>query len=83
MIPYRVTSEIWLSLEDFYSNGVTPEQAKQVIEDMPDPGGSLNLSCEGSGFNHNWIVRTQSNNPDVHREIVWGIWWRLTKFMEK
>ncbi len=56
---YHITTVIWLSLEDFYNRGLTPEQAKTIIEAMDDPaGGSLRLRCENQFINGNWNVHT-------------------------
>lgn len=71
MITYHVTSRVWLHLEEFYGQGITSDDARGVIERMADPGSSsLNLSCESSGCNGNWIVGTQSIDPRVHAELV-------------
>jgi hypothetical protein len=66
---YYVTSIIHLSLEDYYNAGLTPEQAKTVIELMNDPGScSLKLQCRNQGINHNWNVLTSLTDPE---QISW------------
>ena len=56
---YSVTSVIWLSLEDYYNAGLTPEQVKTTIELMDYPaGGCLKLKCEQQFINNNWNVHT-------------------------
>jgi hypothetical protein len=64
VINYFTTTRIWLHLQDFYNRGMTPERAKEVIEQIPDPGSHLN---------RNWIVETALNEQtavvDLVREI--------------
>lgn len=72
MINYWVSSEIWLSLEDYYNKGITPKRAKELIESISDARGRK-LNCRESGINDNWIVKTMMNNPDDHTRLVWKI----------
>jgi hypothetical protein len=63
-INYHLSTNIWLHLEDFYNNGLTPEEAKKAIETVKDYTGSY-LHCESSGFNGNWTVDTHSHHTDI------------------
>lgn len=74
MINYFTTTEIWLSLEDYYNQGLPPEKAKEIIERIRNPYGSNTyLSCEKSGLNDNWIVRTFAKTPEQIRNVVYLI----------
>lgn len=66
-LSYWVSSIIWLSLEDWYNAGLTPERAREIIEGIQDPGmmaflGSR-LRCETQGVNGNWNVRIATTDP--------------------
>ena len=65
------TSVMHLALEDFYNAGISPEQAKNVIESIRDRAGTLR--CEASGINNNWNVHTVCCHRDSIKEIVWQI----------
>jgi hypothetical protein len=69
VIGYHTTTEIWLSLESYYNRGMTPKWAGEVIERVHDHPGRY-LTCEPSGFNGNWIVRTMWTNPEDVRQVV-------------
>lgn len=70
-IEYFVTCGLWLSLEDYWNAGLDRGRAREIIEQMPDPGSAtLNLRCEDSHVNGNWNVRTSSTSPEVHDGIV-------------
>lgn len=81
---YSVTSIIWLSLEDYYNSGLTPEQAKSIIEAMNDPGSSsLKLQCRAQGINRNWNVMTSLTDPDHINYLVERIYIRLEEAIGK
>ena len=73
---YFVTSVIWLSLEEYYNAGLTPEQAKNTIELMSDPasGGGMKLRCEKQFVNSNWNVLTGLTDPYRIRLLVEDIY---------
>ena len=61
MIDYYTTTLIHLSLEPYTNAGLTAEETKAIIEEIPDPGSSsLMLRCEHQGINDNWNVRTMA-----------------------
>jgi hypothetical protein len=73
-VKYHVTSRIWLSLERYYNAGLTPEQAREVIERIADPGSNTsNLRCKSSGFNGNWIVETSCRDEESIETIFYHI----------
>lgn len=75
---YSVTSIIWLSLEYYYNAGLTPERAKEIIENMNDPGSmSLKLQCRPQGINRNWNVYTGLTDRDQINYLVGRIYVRL------
>lgn len=79
---YHISSIIWLSLEKYYNKGLKPNEAKEIIEALPDLGSySLNLSCREQGINNNWNVMTSSTNKDIIRDIVSMIEDRLVSFL--
>jgi len=63
MIKYHTSTRVWLSLENYYNQGITPEEAKKVIENLKDLSFDYHIHCEASGLNQNWIF-------DVHDECV-------------
>jgi hypothetical protein len=87
MINYYPTTLIHLSLEDFYNDGMTPEQAKQIIEGISDPaatatlGYNFKLKCSPQYINGNWNVETWATTPENIHQIVRMIEWYLTKAM--
>ena len=84
MSHYHVTSIIWLSLEDYYNAGLTPEQAKDTIESMDDPAsmGNLKLRCEKQFVNHNWNVHTGLTNPYMISILTQRIYRALDEALE-
>lgn len=81
---YSVTSIIWLSLEDYYNAGLSPEQAKSIIESMNDPGSmSLKLQCRPQGINRNWNVMTGLTDPERINWLVMRIYVRLEEAIGK
>lgn len=87
MIRYFTTTEIWIHLEDYYNKGLEPEKAKEIIESIVNPfqgacySSTDTLQCEPMRINRNWIVKTQTNNPERIREIVEIIEHEIKKFM--
>lgn len=71
-INFHTTSRLWLHLEDYYNQGYTPEQVKEVIERYRDDDGNR-LRCEPMGLNGNWIVEVFSNDRDYHARLVASI----------
>ncbi len=59
-LDYHTTTRVWLSLEDYYNAGLTPERAKEIIESLRDEDG-YPLHCEPGGINRNWIVETHED----------------------
>lgn len=55
MLKYSTANLIFLDLKEYYEKGVTPDQARCVIEDIQDASGT-HLNCEPSGKNNNWTV---------------------------
>jgi len=76
MIAYYTTTLIHLSLEDYHNAGLTPEETREIIESIADPGSSsLMLSCEPAGINHNWNVRTMlPSGKHNHVTIGWLVY---------
>lgn len=71
MISYHVTSNIYLSLEEYYNNGLTPAKAKEIIERINDPvSQNRRLSTESAFINGNLIINTMATNPDHIYYIV-------------
>lgn len=79
MIHYHTTTIIHLSLEHFYNEGLTKEEAKSIIEGIQDPGGGsgMNLRCHPQFINGNWNVETLTTNPTTIGDIVELIRWHL------
>jgi len=75
-IRYDTSTTIHLSLEDFHNAGLTPEETKEVIENITDPGmrdmGSMRhkLHCERTYFNGNWKFNCYISNPQSIRLLV-------------
>ena len=85
VIDYYLSTNISLSLEDYYNDGLTPEEAKEVIENISDTqcgGWPSHLSCRPSGINRNWTVRTLLMHPQDIRDIVIGIQVALDSYMD-
>jgi hypothetical protein len=73
---YFVTSLIWLSLETYYNQGMTSDQARSLIENLNDPyGPNAKLYCARAGYNGNWKVETSA----LHQSRL-PTWW--TGFIE-
>lgn len=70
MIHYHTSTTIWLHLEDYYNLGMTPDEAKTIIEKIRDPYGSSYFYCESSGFNGNWNINTRAKHPDDIKYII-------------
>lgn len=84
MIHSHVSSTIWLTLEEYYNKGVTPEQAKEAIEALPDLGSSsLRLVCESQGLNYNWNVRTTATSPYIIKDILRMIEMALNRLLKE
>lgn len=84
---YFTSSVIWLSLESFYNAGLTPEDAKEAIESIRDPGNfNRKLRCENRGLNGNWNVKTALTDPqsldDLHYHIIFRLWLTLKEKVE-
>ena len=79
MIDYFVTSQIWLSTEDYHNQGITPEEIEKEITKIRH--GNLNLSCEPGGINRNWIVNTRATSPSAISLIVLEIQVKLDKLL--
>jgi hypothetical protein len=68
---YFTSINIWLHLEDYYRAGLTPEQAKDIIEKIVDPfSGCQTLTCEPSMLNRNWIVHSRCRNDQQAQELA-------------
>lgn len=87
---YFSTGTIHLDLEDYYKAGMTSEEAKNIIESVPD---ILETDAEGSPqykfrckpiyINHNWKVNTQYTHPDDIEALVLKIKQTLDQALEK
>ena len=75
---YHTSIRIWLHLEDYYTRGLTPEQAREVIEKIPDGSGGY-FHCEPSGLNDNWIVDAPYKHHGAIDDLVSIINWDLTQ----
>jgi hypothetical protein len=80
-IDYHTTTEIWLHLEDYYNAGVTPQQAKEVIESIADGAGRL--TCRPSHCNGNWIVQTLYTSSNCIEAIVADIQNKLDALVQE
>ena len=74
-LSYYTSGVIHLSLEDYYNAGMTSEEAKEIIEEIPDDlSGHSNLGlclhCERQFINSNWNVHTRYAFPDEIEVIV-------------
>jgi hypothetical protein len=68
---YFTSINIWLHLEDYYRAGLTPEQAKEIIEKIVDPFSACQtLTCEPSMLNRNWIVHSRCRNDQQAQELA-------------
>jgi hypothetical protein len=61
---YHVSQTLHLSLESFYGNGLTPEEAKSVIEGIRN----RDFRCSQSAINRNWNVNTR--NPEHDARLI-------------
>lgn len=83
-IDYFTTSRVWLSLEYYYNKGITSDRVKEIIENMRDPiSTNVNLTCELSGFNGNWIVNISCLDPNNIDYVVRDIDYLLNKELSK
>lgn len=58
----QISSRLWLHLEDYYNNGITPEEASSAINKMmPDSYEIGSFYCEPMGINGNLIVNLPFN----------------------
>jgi hypothetical protein len=55
-LSYHTSTNIWLHLEYAYNRGMTPDEARAVIERVPVGRSGERLHCQPSGLNGNWIV---------------------------
>lgn len=62
---YYTSTNLHLSLESFYNNGLTSEEAKATIENIKN----REFYCSPSGLNRNWIVQTRRDPDDEMRLI--------------
>lgn len=69
---YYLTTDVHLFLEDFHNDGLTPEETKEILEGIVDPGSSraARLGVRPSGINHNWTITTMLID---HRQIEYLI----------
>jgi hypothetical protein len=68
---YFVTSLIWLSLETYYNQGMTSDQARSLIENLNDPyGPNAKLYCARAGYNGNWKVETSALSSEQIADVV-------------
>lgn len=55
---YGTTTCVSLYLEPFYNEGMSPDQARKIIESFRDASGpmrpSMKLSCRPTGINYSW-----------------------------
>jgi hypothetical protein len=76
MIEYFVTSQIWLSLEDYRNQGLTSKEIENCIGKIPDPFSNLDLRCD---YN---IVRTSARHPSDIQYVVDLIEYHLDNLLE-
>ncbi len=84
-LDYYVSSRVHLHLENYHSEGLTPEETKACIEELQDPGSHLGtrVRCTPSGLNHNWIVHTLETMPERIQCLVLAIHSALDKLLEE
>jgi len=83
-IKYYTTSRVWLSLEYYYNNGITPDRAKEIIENTRDPIlSNVKLTCDLSGFNGNWIVNISCLDPRNIDDVVQDIDYLLNRELSR
>jgi hypothetical protein len=73
MINYYVTTTIHLSLEPFYNEGLTSDEAKEIIEKIQDPfnmGWNRKFLCERQYVNGNWNVSVNYNDSEKIHYVV-------------
>lgn len=74
-IEWYATTELNLSLHDFYNAGLTVEEMVTEIRGLADPGSlTLNLRCDDDDPYH---VRTSATTPEVLEDLVSEIGTRL------
>jgi hypothetical protein len=76
-LEFHTYKMISLSLEDFYNKGITPEQAKEVIE-----GITGQFSCSPTGTNNNWQFQALPSQYCVLKTIC-EIEYRLSLLLEE
>ena len=87
-IDYFVTSELWLSLEDYTNAGLTSGQIREIIENITEPfqkngyDSGHKLTCRPMMINGNWIVSTISTDTREFEIIVGLIEARLVRALE-
>lgn len=76
---YHLSTIIGLHLETYYSQGITPEKAKEIIEGIHDFG---TLRCKDSRINNNWDVQVNTHNFYKIECIVEEIAYRLNLYLK-
>jgi hypothetical protein len=71
-LDYYTTLNLHLSLEDWYNDGLTPEEAKTIIESVRDPSASIRpqLYCTPAGINNNWKVSLMSCEEGIEMSVA-------------
>lgn len=76
MIDYHTTTDIWLHLEEYYNKGLSPEEAKEIIEGIVEPfqfyiiSTGNTLRTKPMGINGNLIVESNAREPQEVRHVV-------------
>ncbi len=85
---HYTTLTLHLSLEDWYNDGLTPEEAKEVIEKLDDPSSSFigagsKLCCTRGGINNNWNVSVRCSSEEAEYMVLDDIEFSLNAALER
>ncbi len=75
-LKYHSTTSIWLKLEEYYNAGLTPEKAKEIIQNTCD------FKVVESGFNSNFIIENMNLDGDGITKTIIRIRKKLDAYMD-
>jgi hypothetical protein len=68
-LEYRTTTRIWLFLDYYYDQGITPEEASEVISELRDPVGVFYFAPK-IGLGNRLVVETDGKGEGTITHIV-------------
>lgn len=78
---YGTTTCVSLYLEPFYNEGMSPDQARKIIESFRDASGpmrpAMRLFCSPAGINNNWKFEVYSTNQHYVSDLLEDISYAL------